>query len=250
MTKKLGIEHLRLAQRSPIWDCCGEAFGGFELQGEDLSYGLFDHSDFESIQFENCDFSNASFEKVEFKYILFSDCDFTNTNFDSASFEECSFLNCTMYQSSFQHANVVNCTYSDCLGGMDFSQAEVSGGVFYENAMEGSSFFGSSLSHVTFGKCDLKDLLLSHATEFETVAITDCDITEVYFVMARGSENIIFTACKYAPYSTNFKPARLKRNLPLCLPAVGQTSSGRKTSFLDWTAHLYCSSPEEFESIS
>lgn len=240
-------EDMSEAACTPYFSCFGERFGEFETEGDDFSHGIFDHGEFVSITFENCDFSNTSFEKANLQHVCFIDCIFTNANFDGAEIEECSFLNCKLSQWSLQAATLLNVTISDSYGKVDFTDAEISGGVIYQTKLSGSSFYGAAVEGTVFGNSNLTDIEMSHATSFRGVTISGCDITDVYFVMADGGRDIEYRGCIHMPYAA---PARKVHTTgPVITSSTPRvTVYGNNYTSYGWdpSAHLYSSSMVEY----
>jgi uncharacterized protein YjbI with pentapeptide repeats len=239
----LGASAMQLAYDSEMYVCCGEFFGAFEAHGLIVPHGQFDNATFKDIKFQDSDFTASSFDKASLTDVSFADCNLEGVDFGSAELEEVSFIGCDLSKVSFESASLKRVTITDCIGGMDFADAEITKGIFYETDMGCSSLYNTFITDTVFSRCDLSRCFLSHETKFEDVKISNCDITELSLTLARGGDEVVLFSCTYRPYINITSKTK-----PLMLPAAGQTTVSYTTR--NSSATLYCSSLEEYRVTS
>ena len=77
---------------------------------------------------------------LSFQQTVFQNCRFMGCNFNETFFKDVKFINCDFYQSGFSDAGFKNCAFLSCKG-------------------DGADFYGSSMYHVSFQDCVMKEAL-------------------------------------------------------------------------------------------
>lgn len=248
----LNAYDLQLSQQQGHCSLSGDTFGGFSVEGADLSDGDFDHAAFEEITFIGIDFTTTSFDKTFFGQCIFIECLLSEASFLSADLNEVSFLNCDMVEAAFDDASMIGITMDGCTGQIIFDNAEIKEAVISDCCIPRSTFIGTLLDNVDFSESNMTGCEFDSQSSFNDCVFNECDITQILLSTAEGLRDLKMHKCIYRP----FLEKKYDDKIPLALPAKGGTTSSDNYNGLnvygnwgDEKANLTCSSIEEYRRV-
>jgi len=248
----LNASDLQLSQQQGYYSLSGDTFGGFSIEGADLSDGDFDHAAFEEITFIGCELTRASFDKTAFKKCIFIKCFLSGMSLLSAEFNEVSFLDCDIDGVAFDDATMIGVTMDGCTGQASFDNAEIKEAVISDCCIPNSTFLGTMLDNVDFSENNMTGCEFDNKSSFNDCVFNECDITQISLSEAEGLRDLKMHKCIYRP----FLDKETEDKVPLALPPRGGTTSlgtdSRFSIYGNWgntAANLTCSSMDEYRRV-